>query len=90
MTVICGSDRVLVSGGGAYRAFGHSNKVFTIVSISNPMQGNHRFVSNADQERCKHCGLFVSKGNPNNGMYRYQCNRCGPVLEYESKQQASA
>lgn len=45
-------------------------------------EGNVRFVSNADQPRCRHCGLFVSKGDPDGDVLRYSCNRCGPVLEY--------
>ncbi len=47
-------------------------------------QGNRRFVSNADQKRCKHCGLFVAKTETDtDGLKRYICARCGPVLERE-------
>ena len=47
-------------------------------------EGNRRFVSNADQKRCKHCGLFVKAvKTDSDGLQRYVCDRCGPVLARE-------
>lgn len=48
------------------------------------MNGNTRYINNADQPTCKHCGLYVSKPEPEGNRIRYVCNRCGPVLEYVS------
>jgi len=40
-----------------------------------------RHVHNVDQDRCDRCGAFVDKGERDGGTYRYECWRCGPVVE---------
>ena len=46
--------------------------------------GNDRYKNNTEQKRCKHCGLFVSEvETDSDGLQRYVCDRCGPVLARE-------
>jgi len=36
----------------------------------------YRHANNTDQDRCKHCGSFVSLPAPENGQIRYYCDAC--------------
>lgn len=44
---------------------------------------------NTDQDRCKHCNAYVSKGDARDGVFTYDCYRCGVVVETQKTRVAS-
>lgn len=46
---------------------------------------------NANSDRCKNCGSYVSKPEPQNNQIKYTCNACGrAVLEYHAPAKATS
>lgn len=54
----------------------------TVSEVVRSNQQRHNHYDPENIQRCHQCGLFVKKPASENGMCRYHCDRCGPVLEY--------
>ena len=51
---------------------------FDEITARNKEKHNHW---NGQTGRCYKCGAFVSKGKAEDGVYKYDCHRCGKVFE---------
>jgi len=49
------------------------------IAQHNAERHNH-YDERPEKNHCARCGSFVSKGEPHNGVYSYECKRCNQVV----------
>lgn len=61
-----------------------------VQQIAEYNERRHNHFDESAVSRCKHCGSFVDKGEPEQGRVRYTCGACNhAILEYTGQRQAT-